>query len=785
MADGLEGMVQCATVMNGELYVLHSWSAPVSEANNGISKWNGTSWERVVTFSGRCAFYSFAVYREELYVGGAFYAIDSVPGTAGIARWDGHAWHGLGGGLVVGAEVLGMKEYRGDLYIVGSFQNADGVPGTAGIVRWDGAALHSVGGGLANPDMVGGVGSSPYVFDLAEYRGRLYVGGDFSHAGSIHSPFLAVWNGQQWEGIQGGPDREPEHMTVYNDELYVQGPYIAQCGSVETVNLARWNGQRWSPVGQHDWWGNVHDLRVYNGELYASGVGTFNNSIGRWDGKAWTLLGAFDQDPNFLAEYNGSLITGGWFSECGSTPLRHIARMCTEKDCGVISGTVYLDRDADCTWNAEDSALPHRMVMITPGPLFTSTNAVGHYEQYVPPGSYTVSLWPLIHWDQNCPQPPGTYTVSVAGAGDQHTGSDFAMKPQPNVQDIRVSIAASRARPGRQLEYVITYENVGTVTMSGSLTLNFDTRLPIAGSKPLPDSSGLGRLVWNFTDLRVDERRPNHVTMNVPTTMPVGAQLCADAEVEFDHGPDAYFPDDDRDSVCARVTSSCDPNEIEVAPDGTDRSGPIQQSDSVLAYTIHFQNTGTDTAFRVVVVDTLSPNLDPATVRPGAASHPFTFTVNGGCVLTWTFEDIMLPDSTSNETASHGMLKYFASLRPNLASGTLIPNRAAIYFDYNAAVVTNTVITTTNGGLVIQHVDGRGSVALGPNPSMGLVQIEGSLSADAEISVYDQLGSRVKSVPASPAPAQTLDLRELPAGVYLLALPTINGTVMRRVVLVR
>ncbi|MCB0556652.1 MAG: hypothetical protein KDD02_24110, partial [Phaeodactylibacter sp.] len=43
-----------------------------------------------------------------------------------------------------------------------------------------------------------------------------------------------------------------------------------------------------------------------------------------------------------------------------------------------------------------------------------------------------------------------------------------------------------------------------------------------------------------------------------------------------------------------------------------------------LEYLVRFQNTGNDTAFLVVIRDTLSEFLDIATVRPGAASHPYT-----------------------------------------------------------------------------------------------------------------------------------------------------------------
>ena len=108
-----------------------------------------------------------------------------------------------------------------------------------------------------------------------------------------------------------------------------------------------------------------------------------------------------------------------------------------------------------------------------------------------------------------------------------------------------------------------------------------------------------------------------------------------------------------------------------------------------MEYLIRFQNTGTDTAFLVVIRDTISPFLDPATVRPGASSHPYTWSLMNNGSLKFTFENIMLPDSNINEAASHGFIKFKIQQQPENLPGTTIHNQAGIYFDYNAPVITN------------------------------------------------------------------------------------------------
>jgi len=74
-----------------------------------------------------------------------------------------------------------------------------------------------------------------------------------------------------------------------------------------------------------------------------------------------------------------------------------------------------------------------------------------------------------------------------------------------------------------------------------------------------------------------------------------------------------------------------------------------------LTYKIRFQNTGTDTAFNIVVLDTLSDLLDVSTFVPLVSSHPYALEIVDSNVLKYSFENIMLPDSNINEPGSHGL----------------------------------------------------------------------------------------------------------------------------------
>ena len=159
------------------------------------------------------------------------------------------------------------------------------------------------------------------------------------------------------------------------------------------------------------------------------------------------------------------------------------------------------------------------------------------------------------------------------------------------------------------------------------------------------------------------------------------------------------FPQDDADPVvdiyCGLVTGSYDPNDKTGFPVGIGQSHDILPNTD-LQYVIRFQNTGTDTAFTVVIRDTLDTDLNIFTVTPGVSSHNYTFRMYGPRVLEWTFENINLPDSTSNEPESHGFATFQVKQVPNLAAGTEINNSVGIYFDLNDPIITNTTLHTIN-----------------------------------------------------------------------------------------
>ena len=144
---------------------------------------------------------------------------------------------------------------------------------------------------------------------------------------------------------------------------------------------------------------------------------------------------------------------------------------------------------------------------------------------------------------------------------------------------------------------------------------------------------------------------------------------------------------------CQPIRDSYDPNDKQVLPTGT---GPehYTPTGAALSYQIRFQNTGTDAAYRVEVVDTLSAYLDLSTLRVGAASHPYRLSVSGKGrpVLTFTFDGIDLPEKARSDAGSQGFIQFSIAPKAGLGAKAKIENQAAIYFDFNNPVLTNATI---------------------------------------------------------------------------------------------
>ena len=303
------------------------------------------------------------------------------------------------------------------------------------------------------------------------------------------------------------------------------------------------------------------------------------------------------------------------------------------------------------------------------------------------------------------------------------------------------------------------------ITVDGIVTFT-DSILLVGGQTITYDFPGNGQ-TWILNA----EQHPLHPGNSHPNTH---IERCGDT---LNWTPDEVndFPQDDADPIvdiyCGVVTGSWDPNDKKGFPIGQTDQFYIQPNQQ-LQYAIRFQNTGTDTAFTVVIRDTLDLDLNIYTVTPGVSSHNYEFRMYGPRVLEWTFNNINLPDSAANQVGSNGFVTYHVEQVPDLAPGTEINNDADIYFDFNAPITTNTTMHRIFEGFVsvaaLEEMSKQETgIKVYPNPSNGQMTILLEKSAEnASYSIFDLEGKIVKTGTLSGK--KTAINTDLNSGMYFL-----------------
>lgn len=238
----------------------------------------------------------------ELIVSGGFFILTKDGWTEYIARWNGAAWHAMGDGLIsVAHDYQLFVDGSGEkLFAAGGFGFFDGTTFEGGFGQWDGSNWSAVSGST------NGSGNALAVFDDGSGP-ALYVGGNFSRAGSQQISRLARWDGTQWGDVGGGVNNlGVSALAVFDDgsgpALYVGGEFT-QAGGIAASNIAKWDGASWSALGGGTN-GPVRALHVveHDGVAMLAVAGDFTEVDGQPAGRI-ALFGCVPDNP---ADIDGS-----------------------------------------------------------------------------------------------------------------------------------------------------------------------------------------------------------------------------------------------------------------------------------------------------------------------------------------------------------------------------------------------------------------------------------------------------------------------------------------------
>jgi uncharacterized repeat protein (TIGR01451 family) len=359
---------------------------------------------------------------------------------------------------------------------------------------------------------------------------------------------------------------------------------------------------------------------------------------------------------------------------------------------GTIEGDVYFDTNQNGAWDGGEPPLANHHVNITPGNLNILTNGAGHYKAYLDTDNYTVSYNPNQTFSQT--SLPLTYSAPVPPS---YTGLNFGSYSTAALygHDLSTWRHPIRCAPA----YGYTYINInqtGVLPVNGKVTFVHSANLVPYSILPAPDVTIGDTMIWYYDTLSMGETF--HVGGNGFGTYmqfysTTAGQTVWYVAIDSVFDLSGNFLSQYVDSFNFVVTCSCDPNDKNVFPAGN-TAQHYTPPNSLLSYTINFQNTGNDTAFNVIIVDSLDVNLDWNTFEVLSSTHPVNTTMDANGVITFTFENIQLPDSNVDEPGSHGAVVYQIQTDTLLPDPTEITNTSYIYFDWNTPVITNTTLNT-------------------------------------------------------------------------------------------
>jgi uncharacterized repeat protein (TIGR01451 family) len=423
------------------------------------------------------------------------------------------------------------------------------------------------------------------------------------------------------------------------------------------------------------------------------------------------------------------------------------------------TSTVFHDQNENGVKDPDENGIPNHLFKYGDQDAYTFSDQEGDFSILDPFNApLTISPVPLSSYAVVTPMD------AVVNAPDALP--DFAVSFPTDEEDLRIHLVhGSPPRPGFETQAIINIQNVGAEIMDASVSFEFDPALAFLEADPVPSSIDGNTLSWEFDQLDILAWETIKIDFLVDVSTPLGTILTHTAELS--PGSNDETPDDNISTINVEVIGSFDPND-KLVDQSTMTEAQLLAAEPI-EYTIRFQNTGTAPAIFVRIEDELDPNFDLESMKILAYSHPFELELDDSGALQFIFNDINLPDSTHNEPESHGFVKFSIALHPDPGLiGTTIENTAAIFFDFNAPIITNTAETIIE--VETSAVSASGStlvVEAFPNPTSGVIRIHihpAQKTNGALLRIYNSLGQLIWQ-----GPYQTeVDLTGFGEGIFLL-----------------
>jgi uncharacterized repeat protein (TIGR01451 family) len=408
----------------------------------------------------------------------------------------------------------------------------------------------------------------------------------------------------------------------------------------------------------------------------------------------------------------------------------------------LIKGQVYYDINKNGVKESNEPGLQNILIGDSAKNVFEVTGFDGRYTFITDTGSFNLKI-PFkpryTNWN------PQSIPINFGNNyGLLYPGMNFRLTFDTIVRDMSIyGNYTTPVRPGFEADISVWYRNNGNVPTTGTCSIKLDPAFEFLSSDSTIVFSTPDSLVWNYTNIQPFETRRNRIKLKVKATTPIN-QLVQTKAYIYPIVTDS-IPSNNIDSFAILTRGSYDPNDKLSNPVSEMLYEKTVDGSQVINYTIRFQNTGTDTAFTVRIIDSISSKLNLGSLELLGSSHLVQLNFTGKRKLEFLFPNIFLPDSNTNEKLSHGFVRFRIKPMNTVLRTDTIYNGAGIYFDYNAPVITNTTknyfAPDVSTGVSIITLESR-LLKLFPNPTSSVLnyQLSNSPRDVLMLRIYDIAG---------------------------------------------
>lgn len=445
----------------------------------------------------------------------------------------------------------------------------------------------------------------------------------------------------------------------------------------------------------------------------------------------------------------------------------------TQQPTSSLAGKVFFDQNQNGVIESGDVGLPWKGVKNNTNNTVVYTNTNGNFVQYLADGDYEIQENFQAQSNFILTSDSVNYHVSLNQSNVNNL--NFGAFTDAIEDSVVVNFTNGLVRCNTTVNNWISITNYSVFPFSGDVNLQFDDSLGFSFNNLQ------GTLNGNTATWHIDSLMPfQSITISFITQNPSVSFIINNPNGTIDFALSVtnpsviYSSNHSFNFLCAY-----DPNFKEVNPSGVGFENHTLQN-TPLEYTLHFQNMGNDTAFHVLVTDTLSSILNPETFEYLAASHPVNITRIGN-ILKFDFPHINLLPKSMNEPLSQGFVKFRIKTFENLPDYTVLTNKANIYFDFNPPVITNTSLNTLVYELdagIEDQTNSTNNLRVYPNPACNILIIDSQNGSIENCIITNALGQIVYNS-ANEINANhkiQLNIAKLSAGVYFVKVRASNGS---------